>query len=101
MSFIRFNKVPKHQKFNYVPRFWDEAKEDLDARVRIAKGDKADAELAKARIQSGFKRRSRAGSTTASRSSTLRLLAIIAILLMLTYLFLVSTTIQQMIEAFD
>ena len=30
---LRFSKLPRHRKFNYIPVFYDEDKEDLHARV--------------------------------------------------------------------
>lgn len=100
MGFISFNKTPKHQRFNYIPRYYDADKEDLDERVRLAKGEAGDADLAKSRIRSGFKRRSRAGSTSTSAKSAIRLFLIIAILVLFTYMILTSDSILRLIESF-
>jgi hypothetical protein len=100
MGFISFNKTPKHQRFNYIPRYYDADKEDLDERVRLAKGEAGDADLAKSRIRSGFKRRSRAGSTSNSAKSAIRLFLIIAILVLFTYMILTSDSILNLIESF-
>ena len=100
MGFISFNKTPKHQRFNYVPRYYDADKEDLEERVRLAKGEAGNADLTKSRIRSGFKRRSRAGSTNPSAKTAVRFLLIIAILVLFTYLILTSNSIVRLIESF-
>lgn len=100
MGFISFNKTPKHQRFKYIPRYYDADKEDLEERVRIAKGEAASEELTKARIRSGFKRKSRAGSTAPNARSGIRLIIITVVLFLITYLILSSEGILRMIEAF-
>lgn len=101
MGFISFNRTPKHQRFNYVPRYYDEDKEDLQERVRLAKGEAGNADLAKSRIRSGFKRRSRAGTSNPSAKSAIRLMLIIAILVLFTYMILTSDSILRLIESFS
>ena len=103
MGIFKFNRIPKHQKFNYIPRYYDAAKEDLEERVRIASGQASDPEVAKARIKSGLRRRysgKMEDTRAATRKSNIRLLLIIGILAMGAYLFLQSPSVQRMVEAF-
>jgi hypothetical protein len=38
MALLRFFRVPKHQQYDYKPRFWDPKKEELQERLdRIEK----------------------------------------------------------------
>ncbi len=88
-----FRKV-KHQRFNYKPRFWNPEKEDLENRVKAAKGTQDDhsPNAVKSRISNnlrrGFKSKHRS-SRTSSRRSTFMLLFIIVALVVLSYYFLV------------
>ena len=34
MAVFRFLKLPKHQKYDYIPRYWDPQKEELDERLK-------------------------------------------------------------------
>jgi len=94
MAFIGgFFKKTKHQRFEYRPRYWDPEKEDLQNRVKAAKGlvDNNSPEAVKHRISNNL-RRSYKSSSIADRSSSKRssfmLLAIIGALAMLAYYFL-------------
>ncbi len=92
MALFSFFKTPRHQKFNYIPRYYDPQKERLEEILAQARGEgKDETELAKSRISSSFQRRT--GSHRSSRSgfvtrSNILLLAIIVILFGLTYLLL-------------
>lgn len=92
MAIFSFFKTPKHQKFNYIPRYYDPQKERLNEIIRQAKGDGvSDTEAAKARISGSFRRRSGGyqSSTKGFRSrSNILLLAIIVVLFGLTYVLL-------------
>lgn len=77
MALLRFFRPPKHQRYEYRPRYYDPAKEDLKERLRLADRKKSnDAESTKARIAAGFGRRSGSGSylvsAEARRQSTYR-----------------------------
>lgn len=92
MALFSFFKTPRHQQFKYVPRYYDPQKEKLKQILgQYEEGDeKAAAELAKTRIASNFRSRN-SKSEIASRSrrkSNYLLLAIIAVLLILSYLLL-------------
>ncbi len=86
-------KVPKHQRYNYIPRHWDPDKEDLQERVDSASGvASTDPEKMKSRIVGGMRRRGgHHGSVQkeAVRRANIRLLGIIGILILLTYFFLI------------
>lgn len=55
-----FFKPPKHQRFNFNPRYYDPEKEELEKRVRLAEMgsdiDNSEEELRKLKIKSSFKR---------------------------------------------
>lgn len=38
---LKFFKTPKSKQFSYQPRYWDEAKEDLEKRVKAAQQEAA------------------------------------------------------------
>lgn len=58
MAMINFFKTPKHQRFGYIPRYWNPEKEELMERVERAKKLKAgDTEAIKSSIRGGFKTR--------------------------------------------
>jgi hypothetical protein len=74
--------------FNYIPRYYDERKEELDKRIRVIEKEveleSQEAEIAKARIK--HKLRGRIDQRSAHYSDnkrTLRLVIIIGILLLL------------------
>jgi hypothetical protein len=57
MALRRFIKLPKHQQYQYKPRYWDPEKDELKERLdRIEALKKGDTEGMKARIASGMKR---------------------------------------------
>ncbi len=96
-------KVPKHRKFDYIPQHYDQAKEDLESRLAPYQKESKDAEMAKAGIKTGFKRRVAKNPSYSSKSmsSTIRLIAIICILVVLTILFLKSTVIVDFVKAME
>ncbi len=95
MALLNFFKVPRHQQFEYRPRFWDPDKEAMEERLReIEKLKNKDPEAIKARIASGFRRgggyhqgawRAR---TRQTRRSNMILLLLVVVLLVLSYIFL-------------
>ena len=57
MSLFGFNKGAKHRKFDYIPRFYDPAKEELEERLQKYDDKEVDrTELAKTRIKHGLRR---------------------------------------------
>ncbi len=100
MAGFGFGKRTKPRRFDYIPRFYDEAKDDLQSRI-----DKYDElskeELAKMRIKLGL--RNKLYSDPVYRSSqvnksNLRLVYIILILLFVTYLIFKSDRFIRIIE---
>jgi len=95
MGFLSFGKRPKHRTFDYIPRYYDPEKEELQERLRKYKTDpdaqSNSAELAKQRIRGGFRRNSRASSEAtkiANRRSNMRLLMVLASLLLMSIYFI-------------
>jgi len=89
---LKFFKIPKHQRFDYKPRFWDADKEDLEKRMKASGNSKeTDAEAMKARISSRL--RSRGGYHPGKRDqskqlfrSNMILLASVVILVILSFI---------------
>ena len=92
MALLRFNKLPKHQKYEYKPRFWNPQKEEMEERFKqIDAVKKGDAEAMKARLSANFRKGYSNDTRFRSRQvmrSNLILLGIIAILVVLSYLFI-------------
>jgi len=92
MSIRNFMKVPKHQRFDYKPRFYDEEKEELESRVSRHTDGIDRASAVKSGISRGFQRRSASGYSGGqeySRSNK-RLFIILIILVALTFVFIVN-----------
>ena len=92
MALFSFFRTPKHQKFNYIPRYYNPQKERLQEILNDARGEgKSDAEIAKSRISNSFRRRTgsyRSPNQGFMSRSNILLLAIIVVLFGLTYLLL-------------
>jgi hypothetical protein len=90
MGLPRFIKLPGHKEFNYSPRYWDPEKEAREERIRQIKqemGVEVPIGSNRTTIRRGSFRTARQKSKVkASRSSNIRLLVILAILLFLAYL---------------
>lgn len=103
MKFSGLGKVPKHRKFDYVPRFYDAEKEELEKRLKRYSGDNDDKSLMKERITHGF-RQGYLGDDNYRKSlakkSNLRLLYIVVILVLITYMFLTSDKLSIIVEQF-
>lgn len=56
----RFFKAPKHQRFTFMPRYYDPDKEELEQRIRMSEremtADKTAEELRQMKIRSSFRR---------------------------------------------
>jgi hypothetical protein len=99
---FKFNKVPRHKKFDYIPRYYDPRKEELDDIVNAYKNSK-DTDQAKQRIVSGLRSKYRGDSAYKrkhERSANIRLISIIFLLFIVTYLILRSDTILNLMESF-
>ncbi len=104
MALFSFFKAPRHQRFKYVPRFYDPQKERLNEILgKSGDGQELDrADLAKARISRSFRSRN-TDSEIARRSrkrSNVILLAVMVVLLVLSYILLMVylPRLVQMIE---
>jgi hypothetical protein len=89
MGLPRFIKLPGHKQFNYSPRYWDPEKEERDARIRQIKqemGVEVPSDPNRSTIKRGsFRQVRQKAKVKANRSSNLRLVVILAVLLMLAY----------------
>lgn len=102
MGFIKFNKVPRHKRFDYIPRYYDPKKEELEKIVDSYKKTD-DVEATRERIRSGLKNKYRGDQgyrRSQQRSSNIRLISIILILFLVSYLILRSETILRMMDTF-
>ncbi len=88
MAIYQFFKLNKHKDFNYMPLFYDKDKEEFNERVRRIEeemGIKNSPDF-KPGIRRGTMREHIQNSRKQSRYSSIRLVAIIIILLALAYL---------------
>lgn len=104
MALLKFFKVPKHQRYRYIPRYWDPKKEELEERLKRVKDSKAgDIEATKARIAGGF-RRGFSNDAQTRRAvvfrSNMLLLGIIALLLFGSYVFMIKY-LPRIVEALE
>lgn len=89
-------RLPKNQQFAYKPRYWDPKEEERRERdERLNKLAETDLDAMKSRISGTFKHGGSSGGFTGSyrnqqmAKSNFVLIAVIAVLLFLTYLLLV------------
>ncbi|MCB0646577.1 MAG: hypothetical protein KDC49_07935 [Saprospiraceae bacterium] len=101
-------KRPKARGFNYQPRYYDQAKEELQNRLaKYKKSEEGsepdlDVELTKERIRSGFANRNRTtyySTKMEDRKSSFRLIIIMACLFLLAYMMLRSDKILTFVES--
>ena len=94
MAFFGLFKRPKHRTFDFIPRYYDKDKEDLENRLKKYDPDlKSNPELVKQRIRTGFRSRGRVDSRyrkDSVRKSNMILLGTIFILLLLSYFFITN-----------
>ena len=93
MAVLRFFKTPKHQQYQYKPRFWDPKKEELEERMKqIEAAKEGDVEAMKARLAATF-RKGYSNDTHLRKRQVMRsnliLLGIIVLLIILSYLFII------------
>ncbi len=99
MRFPSFIRLPRHQKFQYEPRYYDPIKEDIERRISLAKKQhsvESNAD-AKERISAHWKRNER----SARKASVLQLV-ILAVLVstVVAYFYLGNTGLYIMIGIF-
>lgn len=108
MGLFSFGKRPNHRRFDYIPRYYDPAKEELEERLNKYKsGDQklkaGGTELMKSRIRGGFRRNYRTGGQdykAATKKSNMRLLMIMGLLLLLTAYF-ISNYLPKIVAVFE
>lgn len=93
MPVLRFFRVPKHQHYDYKPRYWDPKKEELEDRLKqIEERSGSDPQAIKARLSGGgFRRGYQADGRYRQRQvlrSNMILLGIVVVLIIFSYLFL-------------
>ena len=91
MGLPRFIKLPGHKEFNYTPRYWDPEKEARDDRIRHIKQemgvDHIPSDPNRTTIRRGsFRTAGKKAKVKASRTSNIRLLVILGLLLLIAYL---------------
>ncbi len=96
MSLFKFTRVPKHQQFEYKPRYWNPEKEELDNRLRRTEAANSDdPEAIKARIISGFRskgygygKQQMSFRSRETKRSNRTLFIILAVLALISYIFI-------------
>lgn len=96
MALFRLFKVPKHQRYEYKPRYWNPKKEELEQRLkRVKDPNSADPEAIKTRISGSFRRTGplddgvRRWRNRSMRRSNIRLFMVLIGLIAALYLILV------------
>ncbi len=88
-----FKKKITNKTFDYVPRFYDQEKEERELRLGINKKDGDALSNTKNNIRMGLRRKSRGQTSSARKSSAqsnIRLMGIIFVLFLVTYVVLKS-----------
>jgi len=97
-----FGKRMKPRKFDYIPRFYDEQKDQLDSRIDKYHGDVTEGAKVKERIKSGLRSQYQGNAEYRSREvkrSNLRLLYIIVTLILVAFLILRTDKISNFINS--
>jgi hypothetical protein len=88
MGIPSFFRTPKPKRFNYIPRHYDEQKEQLEERIRdieremgVTKGEAYRPTIRKGHMSNYFRRKQR----KTQQQSTIRLIIIIIILCLISY----------------
>lgn len=103
---IGFGNRVKPKTFEYIPRYYDEAKEELKQRLSMyddSVNEEQSMEQIKGRIKSGLRMKHYGDPSvraTATKQSNFRLVIIIATLFMVTYLIMSSDKILNALEVF-
>lgn len=93
MSFFKPGKLPKPQNFNYIPRYYDPRKEELERRIKAQQstGDDGKMQALKTRITTNLRHRIADSKDYRRRKvvkSNLTIIGIIIILLWVVYEFM-------------
>ncbi len=104
---LSFGSKVKPKIFDYKPRYYDPAKEELEERIKKYKDTgeiSVDIENLKSRIKSGLRMKYNgdpSAKSKATRQSNLRLLYIIAVLIFAAYIIMSSNKIISLMETFS
>lgn len=99
MALFSFFNRTKHRKFDYIPRYYNPEKEELEQRMsKYRKENKNDIDDVKINIRAGLRNRAPGNSSFNLRYSML-IMAIVVILLLVT-IYLLSSYLPKIIEAF-
>jgi len=94
MAFFSFGGRVKNKRFDYIPQHYDAAEDDLRTRMsKYGETEISDAELAKARIRSGFRVKARGNKEAlkeGQKKSNIRLL-FVAVFLVVGSLYLIQS----------
>ena len=99
-----FGKRPKHKKFDYLPRYYNENKENLSQRISQHSGEVSDEDKLKQRISSGLRHKyigNESYRKATVRKSNLRIVYILVVLCIVSYLILTSDRIQRFLEVME
>ncbi len=103
MAFFSFGGRVKNKRFDYIPQHYDPSVEDLKARMaKYGNHDITDAELAKARIKSGFKIKARGNKDAlkeGNKKSNIRLMLVAVGLIISTVYMLQSDAFFKFIDS--
>ena len=88
MGIPSFFRTPKPKPFNYIPRYYDEQKEDLEERIRniesemgVKEGEAYRPQIRKGHMSNYFRRKQK----RVQKQSNIRLVVIILILFLISY----------------
>lgn len=102
MSFLRFGKRIKNRRFDYIPRYYDPDKEELEKRLQRYK-QTDDQDVVKERIRGGFRRKYRVSddyTRSTTRRSNMILFATLIALLLISFFF-ITEYLPKIIATFD
>lgn len=103
MSLFGFNKRPIYRKFEYIPRYYDPAKEELEERLKKYEGVTDKSELAKSKIKSGLRSKYRVDAEYQSKvksASNKKLFIIIGLLSIISYWVLTTESVINFLGSF-
>ena len=94
----------KPRKFDFTPRYYDEAKENLKSRMDKYEDDESSEEQVKERIRFGIRQKYNADSSYRAqeyKKSNLRLVYVMIVLFFVCYMILKSDKIVKLMEYLD
>jgi hypothetical protein len=99
MALFNFFNRTKHRRFEYIPRYYNPEKEELEQRLsKYRKENKSEIENVKMNIRAGLRNRA-PGNTGFNLRYSLLVMLIVVILLLIT-VYLLSAYLPRIIEVF-